>query len=82
MENEKDHVTTSVKLKKLVRDIQDRTGWRYQGTLRIVREVGYDEVSQMVDDLGDEPTDEQLSDLRKTLDQKAKNERLDRTDNT
>jgi len=50
------------KKKKVVRDIQDRTGWKYQFCLFIVTQLGYEYVSKAVDDLEDKKeTKEQLS---------------------
>ncbi len=42
------------KSKKAVRDIQNRTGWRYQGVKFLVDTLGYEAVSRAVDDAQEE----------------------------
>ena len=55
------------KSKKVVRDIQRRTGWKYTFCLFLVQQLGYEAVSQAVDD--NEGTMEALGD---TLHARAK----------
>lgn len=43
-------VTINKGFKKLVRDIQDRSGWNYQVAHRFVSALGYDYVSKRLDD--------------------------------
>ena len=38
------------KKKKLVRDVQNRTGWKYSFCLFLVDNLGYEEVSRCIDD--------------------------------